>query len=240
MREWLVGLCLACTSGCTTSGDAPGPDVSVTDAAISGRGGTYSNPDADRDHDGVCNGTELALKSNPDNPDTDGDGLPDFTEVMANYNATNPLIPGPEQVVYLAGDSQAPIDFEVRMTVDGTGLGYTGEFRPDESPDPRGIGAREFYVGAEALGGQPSDNVRGVQAESERFESVLGKTRISFRLQFAVGMTKVAGCTIGYPFEYRLKDDNGRYGSSRGYILIVTPPLNATGEHMFCVPASCV
>jgi hypothetical protein len=241
MREWLVGLCLACASACTTSGYMPS-DAGESDAAISGNGGNHSDDDDDddRDHDGVCNGTELALMSDPDRADTDRDGFPDYTEVMANLIPTNPSIPGPEQIVYLDGSAASTIDFEVRMTVDGSGLGYTGEFRPDASPDPRGISAKDFYLGAEALGGQPLDNVRGVQPASERFESVLGKTRVSFQLHFAVGTTKVAGCTIGYPFEYRLKDDNGRFGSSRGYMLVVTSGLNAKGEHTYCVPASCI
>lgn len=242
MREWLACSVFVFASACTGSGYSPYANDLSSDAAVSGDADPRDNPDDDRDHDGVCNGTELALASNPERADTDGDGFPDFTEVMANYVPTNPTIPGPDQVVYLAGDSQSTVDFEVRMTVEGAGLGYTGEFRPDASPDPRGLSAKDFFIGAEATGGQPTDNVRGVNADAERFESVLGKTRVSFRLHFALGSSKAANCSIGYPFEYRLKDDNGRYSAGRSYMLVVTGTggLNANGEHTFCVPASCI
>ena len=246
MRDWLGLLTLACCSACTTSGFSPVPDASAPDAAISGYIGRASDPNEDRDNDGVCNGTELALGRDPDRVDTDRDGIPDYTEVNANFPLTDPAIPGPDQVAYLYADSYMNIDFIVRMTVNGSGLGYTGEFRPFEAFDARGITARDFYIGAEAIGGDPTDNVRGVQADAERFESVLGKTRVSFQLHFGIGTVKVAGCTIGYPFEYRLKDDNGRFSASRDYLLIVSPDSRAAGEPgeqmrepKFCVPASC-
>jgi MYXO-CTERM domain-containing protein len=38
-------------------------------------------PDDDRDRDGIRNGDETRIGTNPDNPDTDGDGIPDGTEV---------------------------------------------------------------------------------------------------------------------------------------------------------------
>src|SRR3954452_23122734 len=118
MRECLVGLCLACASPCTTGGFSSQSDASVSDAAMSGTGASDSDGNDDRDHDGVCNATELALMSDPDRADTDGDGFPDYTEVMANFVLTNPSIPGPEQIAYLDGAAESPIDFEVRMTVD--------------------------------------------------------------------------------------------------------------------------
>jgi hypothetical protein len=240
MRGWLLGLSVACVAACTTSGYAPASDASIPPAAISGNAGSRSDPNDDRDRDGLCNGTELAIASDPDRIDTDRDGLPDFTEAFINFSATDPLIPAPDQVTYLSAASDHPLDFEVRMTVIGSGLGYTGEFRGLDAPDARGITAKDFYLGAEAVAGEPVDNVRGIQAESERFESVLGKTRVSFLLHFAIGATKVPGCSLGYPFEYRLKDDNGRFSAARDYLLIVTPDLNTAGEHTFCVPASCM
>jgi hypothetical protein len=240
MGRWWVGLGLACATACTTSGYAPSSDASVSDAAISGSAGARSHLNDDRDRDGVCDGTELALMSDPDRADTDRDGIPDFTEAFSNFVVTDPLVPAPDQVFYLFATARESVAFELRMTVNGSGLGYTGEFRALDAPDPRGITAKDFYLGAEALGGEPADNVRGVQAQSEHFASVLGKTRVSFQLRFAVGATKVAGCTMGYPFEYRLKDDNGRFSASRDYMLVVTPDLNANGEHTFCVPASCI
>ena len=44
--------------------------------------------DSDCDNDGLSNAEEDALGTDPDNPDTDGDGIPDGQEVMDN---TDPL-----------------------------------------------------------------------------------------------------------------------------------------------------
>jgi hypothetical protein len=216
--------------------------MTMLDAAHSGSGGSAAvlNPDDDRDRDGICDVTEAALTTDPDRVDTDRDGLPDFTEVNANFDATNPMIPGLDAVAYLSAASANTIEFEARMTVDGSGLGYTGEFRTREAFDPNGLTAKDFYQGAVAIGGQPTDNVRGVQAESERFESVLGRTRVAFQLRFGIGVVKPANCSFGYPFEYRLKDDNGRFTATRDYLLIVTPDSDARGQHKYCLPAACL
>jgi hypothetical protein len=207
---------------------------------MSGRGGSLVDPDADRDHDGVCDGTERELASDPDRADSDHDGLPDFTEIIAGYNLTDPMIPSPDQVGFLPGVPQAALDLQVRMTVDGSGQGYTGEFQERDALDAHGLTAKDFFEGAVAQGGEPPDNIRGVLVDSERFGSVLGKTRLSFKLRFRVSTEKLADCTIGYPFEYRLKADNDKIATSRDYLLVVAPQT-ADGERAkFCVPSSCL
>jgi hypothetical protein len=234
---------MACAAACT-SGDRPDDDsrrASVEPpAANSGRGGSVDDPDADRDRDGVCDATEKDLGSDPDRADSDHDGLPDFTEIIANYNLVDPVIPAPDQVGFLAGVPQAALDLAVRMTVDGSGQGYTGEFREGDALDARGLTAKDFYEGAVAQGGEPPDNIRGVLVDSERFGSVLGKTRLSFKLRFRVSTDKLADCTIGYPFEYRLKADNEKIAVSRDYLLVVTPETKDGERAKFCVPSSCL
>jgi hypothetical protein len=79
-----------------------------------------------------------------------------------------------------------------------------------------------------------------VLVDSERFGSVLGRTRLVFKLRFRVSTDKLADCTIGYPFEYRLKADNEKIVVSRDYLLVVRPET-ADGERAnFCVPSSCL
>ena len=53
-------------------------------------GGEISDFDLDPDGDGLSHGEEIALGTDPHNPDTDGDGLPDGVE--ARQTRTNPLL----------------------------------------------------------------------------------------------------------------------------------------------------
>ncbi|MGC9043130.1 MAG: MopE-related protein [Myxococcota bacterium] len=47
-------------------------------------------PDGDMDDDGIKNGVEVSIGSNPNSRDTDGDGIDDFYEVCKNYSNCNP------------------------------------------------------------------------------------------------------------------------------------------------------
>jgi YD repeat-containing protein len=49
------------------------------------------NPQGDEDLDGLTNAQEVALGTDPFNPDTDGDGFPDGVEVQAGSDPKNPL-----------------------------------------------------------------------------------------------------------------------------------------------------
>ncbi|WP_218972919.1 hypothetical protein, partial [Aeromonas veronii] len=49
-----------------------------------------ADPDGDLDGDGLTNGQESQLGTDPENKDTDGDGIDDKTEVD---NGSNPLDP---------------------------------------------------------------------------------------------------------------------------------------------------
>lgn len=246
LRVCLAGSIVAvCTSACQLGAFGSSDGGSTPSDAISGDASSLPQPNDDSDRDGVCNATEVDLRTDPDRADTDRDGLPDFTELIANYDSTDPIEPGPELVAYLPADSSASIDFEVRMTVEGSGLGYTGEFRERDALDARGFTAKDFFDDAKAVAGEPSDNVRGVQASSERFDSVLGRTRLAFMLHFSTGAVKPVGCSVGYPFEYRLKDDAGRFTSARDYLLVVVPEaarITTAGAERakFCTPARCL
>ena len=240
MREWLVGLSLACAA-CSTSEFDPQQAVIPPPAAVSGEGGIPFDDDEDSDRDGVCDSYEVNLGSDRTRADTDRDGLPDLSEIVGGFNLTDPNTPAPDQVAYIVGSPGATLEFPLRLTLEGSGQGYSGEFRVrSDALDPRGYTAKDFFEGAVALGGEPPDNVRGVQAESERFMSVMGKTRLSFQLHFRVRADELPRCAIAYPFEYRLKADNGRFAASRDYVLIVVPESSNGERRSFCAPEVCL
>lgn len=237
MRPWLLGLAMACATSCSTGDDLD--DMGHrSDRGAAAYGGRV-DLDADTDGDGVCDATEEAYGSDIETPDSDRDGLPDLTELVANFEPSDPASPNADQIGYIAGAPQAALDFVLRMTVEGSGLGYSGEFRDFETIDAFGLTAKDFYEGAVALGGDPPDNVRGIQEESEHFSAVLGRTRLSFMLRFQVRTTKLSNCTMAYPFQYRLKATDGKYVASRDYLLIVTH--DESGERpKFCLPPTCL
>ena len=59
---------------------------------------------ADPDGDGLTNGEEEELGTDPDNPDTDGDGLDDYTEV--HETGTDPTNPDTDGDGYDDGDER--------------------------------------------------------------------------------------------------------------------------------------
>lgn len=240
MRAWLLGFALPIAVGaCSGEPDRERHATVNVDGAAADGGEPTSYEGDDRDGDGVCDATELGVGSNPGRADSDGDGLPDFTEIVAGFNPIDPMLPEPDQVGFLADAPQAELAIQVRLTVEGSGQGYSGEFVSATSFDPEGRNAKDFFEGAVARGADPPDHVRGLNPASERFTSVLGKTRLSFELQFRYSLEQPASCTASYPYGYRLREDNGKITSARGFLLVVSPTNNADGSP-FCLPASCL
>lgn len=72
----------------------------------------------DRDQDGLSDGDEIRLLTNPNNPDTDGDGYIDSLEIIRGYN---PLIAGPgDKIEYKEPVGQPDAQYKI------TGMRLTG------------------------------------------------------------------------------------------------------------------
>jgi hypothetical protein len=193
----------------------------------------------DRDQDGLCDSTEERIRTNPDVLDTDADGFPDMVEVVAGYNPSDPSTPGLDQLGYLVAQPGRTLDLELRSTIDGNGQGATGQFMARNAFDAHAFRASDFFVSALAIGAEPPDNVRGISAGEERFASVLGKTRLSFRLHFEFTSDLTLHCVAALPFVYSIKSDTGGYMGSRDYLLIVPPNDSAFEPEDFCRPVAC-
>lgn len=195
----------------------------------------------DRDGDGLCDVSEEVAGTDRDAPNTDRDRLPDLFEVAYDFNAANPDIPAADQVGYLDARPGASLDFTVRATVDGDGQGHTGQFRAQTPIYGGTVGADTFFTGSVAVSADPTDNVRGLEADASRFGSVLGSTRLSFRLRFQVptDIELDEDCARAYPFRYELKGDDGESRARRQYLLVVAPDGASGPEGPWCPLPAC-
>jgi Bacterial TSP3 repeat len=239
MRALVV---VACVLGACSLSQRPDASLVPEPAADGGTpiDAATLSPD-DTDGDGLCNETEKDVGTDPEVLDTDGDGYPDLVEVMAEFDALDALSPGLDQVATLAAERGRVLDFEVRATVDGMGEGYTGVFAAYPSTNVDGLMAVDFLKRSTAFGAEPLDHVRGVDVDGAHFDSVLGRTRLSFRLRFAFNLVSSDfPCADAFSFTYGVKDDLGRRRGVRDYVLIVVPE-GATGMSAadFCVPPAC-
>jgi hypothetical protein len=194
----------------------------------------------DRDHDGLCDSSEQRLGTNPAKLDTDADGFPDVVEVLSVYDPTDPTLPGPDQVGYLVAQPGSTLDLELRGTIDGDGQSATGQFMARSAFDAHGLRASDFFMSGLAVGAEPPDNARGIQAEEERFGSVLGRTRLTFRLHFQFNRPLTLDCAPALPFDYAIKSDVGGYVSIRNYLLVLLPHAAPLKPEDYCRPVACL
>lgn len=137
-----------CGNG-TTEGSETCDDGNTT-----GRDGCSAScqTEGDRDGDGLLDDEEGDYNTDPDNPDTDGDGIPDGTEVFGD-NPTSPTNPDTD------GDGLCDGSGTVAGTcVSGEDLNDNGQRDPGET-DPRDADSDDDGIedGPEVLGENPTD-----------------------------------------------------------------------------------
>ena len=235
MGRWLLlGLGLVACSG-----EAPGDDALVQEPPT-GAAGAGDDGASDTDADGLCNGTEGELGTDPLARDSDADQLPDLIEIASSFAPIDAEIPAADQIAFMRGSRGTSLDFAVRSTVDGDGQSLTGWFSAAGSFYRDDQTAADFFVGATAVSADPIDGPRSINEESARFSAVLGRTRLGFNLRFEFGQRADFTCGRAYPFRYAIKSDDGETRSERFYLLVV-----GAGEALvldpagFCLPSSC-
>jgi hypothetical protein len=232
-RSVAWALPLMAAAGCHVT-DAMGDGA---DAAV-----PYTTPsptDADRDHDHLCDDSEQELGTNPDKADSDDDAWPDVIEAIIDTDPHDPNSPSRDQVGYLMPDP-GTLDFDAAITAHGDGAGVSGEFIARNGLDRSNRRAGDYFRSLTATGAEPPDNVRGEHDDAGHFDSILGATRLSFRLRFALTSAKLTTCAAALPFDLALKSDTGGVIGTRRYVLVVTdeePPLIAAD---FCLPVGCL
>jgi len=194
---------------------------------------------SDEDGDGLCDVTEEQMATRLDAIDSDGDGIPDLPEVVFGYDAVNPDEPLEYELAFLPAIPGATTTFSVRSTVVGAGEPHGGAFEALASLDAARTTAQAFFAQGMAVSADPPDNVRGIEANGERFASVLGETRLSFELEFRYGLSEPVPCTQAFPFRYLVKSEIGRVLDIQAFLLIVGPAESGGDPESYCLPSTC-
>jgi len=236
MGRWLLlGFALL---GC--AGDPSGSDAELEGVRPEGSAGAGGSDSDDSDADGLCDGTEVELGTNPQAADSDDDGLPDLIEVVSSFSPIEPAEPAADQVAFMNGSRGSSLDFSVRSTVNGDGQSLAGWFSAAGSFYRDELSAADYFVGATAVSADPIDGARSINEESARFAAVLGRTRLAFNLRFEFGERPDLECGRAYPFRYAIKSDDGETRSERFYLLVVgTSEAVELDPAGFCLPTVC-
>ncbi|MBN1652695.1 MAG: hypothetical protein JXA30_02850 [Deltaproteobacteria bacterium] len=224
---------LSCASR-DTSRDEP-VEIDLSDAAVE-TGPLFSLIDSDRD--GLCDSSERSVGTDADKADSDNDGYPDLMEVYCGFEPMDPNSPRAEQVVLLAAEKGAAIDFKTEVLVDGKGEQYSGVFEAEEVFYAGGATAADLFVAASAIAADPPDNAFAIEAMAARFAAVQGETRLTFALRFALGEQPGFECIRWYPFSFSVKTPNESGIGIERYI-VISGSVDSE-ESPWCKPEHCL
>ena len=132
------------------------------------------------------------------------------------------------------------LDFAAAITAYGDGEGVTGQLLARNGLDRNNRRASDYFRGMVATGAEPPDNVRGEHDDAGHFDSILGATRLTFRLQFAIMSAQKLTCAAALPFDLALKSDAGGLIGTQRYVLVLTgkqPPLE---RRTFACQSACL
>jgi hypothetical protein len=224
-RLIVVLICAGCAAG--SGGSGASYDASTGEA-----------PERDRDSDGLCDETELALGTDPERRDTDGDGLLDAHEQIAGTDPRNRQSPGSDQLVLLSAGER--VDFPIGLAVDQSGAGVRGEFSDRNALDREGRRASNFFRSSSASAAVPPENAPTIESGRARFASVLGRTRLEFELHFAADAGAINDCAAVLPFAYAATLDDGTTLAKERAVLVVAKDATPPAADDFCLPVACL
>ncbi len=232
---------LVLLAGCPST--APAPPTTLSDAGMTmpeddgGRPPDAGGP-VDSDLDGLCDSTERANGTDPNDPDTDADGFLDFVEDTSNYDPLVASDPDPAAVVFLEEEPGRVVSVVPTVDVDGEGFDYAGAVEALEAPgDLAGLDASAFFIRTQAIAAQPARNAAAIEREEGRFLGVVGETKLAFEVQLGFGQDSISRpCARAYPFRYTVKRSDGVRASVLRFLLVVLPRGQTLRSADWCLP----
>lgn len=192
--------------------------------------------DVDTDEDGLCDGTELSMGTDPTSTDSDADGLTDRIEVELGFRPLEPGSPDRDILMFMEETELATAQRPIPLTVRGDGHTYTGAFEALPVFDTLDLTALDYLVTARAVGADPMENVFEVLETEQRFVGVFGRTQLVWEVRFAFGSNLPRSCIRAYPFRYLVKRDDGYFVGVSRLLLVILPDGQRLDTAEWCRP----
>jgi hypothetical protein len=208
-----------------------------TEEAVPDAGVDANVPRMDRDHDWLCDSTEGVLGTDPAVADSDGDGIADGVEFQHGLDPKSAMDPATNTRVFLAASPGAQSELSVHVVVDGAGESFSGELEGFPALEADWPNADRYFAEAMATSADPADHVFGFPENGDSIGSVVGETRLGFRLRFLYRDNTSRDCVQAVPFRYAIKRQDGIRFGERLYLLIVEP---SAGPKNWCPSTSCI
>lgn len=176
----------------------------------------------DRDGDFLCDARELALGTDPDDPDTDADGFPDGIEYMISTRYSDPTSPATEVYDTLRAEAGASIQVATSFIVTGDGQDYTGSFDDGPGPlfSPADTAADHFGLATAAFI-EPPDHAAQVDTDATIFRGVNGRSLLGFEIRFEYAPIEPHDCVRALPYDFEVKSSEGTIvGYERRYLIV--------------------
>ncbi len=251
---WLValgmGVTLGACGGQSVAADAsvdagPRPDRPVVQDA----GGPALDPAGDADGDGLCNGTEARVQSDPRRADTDGDGLLDSFEVSVGSDPRNGFSPNALDRVRVVEGDGAVLTVEHLLDWRGEGEVLSATVQDGLAGFDGRIASSLVTSEVTAVEANPAAFVRDINGP--RFVGVLGRTLLRWR----VTMTpqpggETVGCGRAYEALLSVRREGVDTVQLRRLVVEAAPAPGGMGAMMgdagvrvspegLCLPATC-
>lgn len=202
--------------------------------------GSDAGPDLrDTDQDGLCDQHELARGLRWDDPDSDADGFSDLVEVSVGLDPLSRMSPPGDRVVYLRESAEGTARATLSLAVNGEGNSYSGSFAAVDPVYPDGVDAGDFFAGSGPVGAEPMTNVFEIDASTQSFIGVRGRTLLIYEILFRYS-GEARGCMRAYPFQYTVKRDDGVFVGSARFTLVITPESGAADASEWCGAEPCL
>jgi hypothetical protein len=199
------------------------------DAAVEDRDAPFVR---DTDGDGLCDDTERARGTDPQLADTDGDGFPDLVEIQAGTDALSLRSPNRDHLVVLLVERLAVASLPLTFTVRATGGTYVGGFAARPRPLADASSANDFFLRASAVTATPATNVTVI--DGELFAGVVGRTLLTYQVDFEYRDDALLECMRVYPFTYQVKLQDQSLVGLQSRLLLVSPRGMEPGRGAWC------